>query len=378
MWYWGAHALQHLGRVIIVGGEPRAVRRLGFTPASTLARRARDGRRRRRPRPHDHPPPQPADPHGRRDVKAGPLAAGASAACRSRYRAPTVPDGVEPPPPEPASSAPTTTPTGPGASRPASPALVLVEARHAPGGRRARRARAATASTASTASTTARSIFAANHHSHLDTPVLLTSIPEPWRHKVVRRRGRRLLLPHPRHRRPPRPSSSAPSRSSAPKVSRRSADQAAALIDDGWSMLIFPEGGRCPTAGASRSAAAPPTCRSRCGVPVVPVHLEGTGRILRKGAKRPDAGRTSASPSARRCARARARTPAASPPASRRAVAALADEATTDWWQARQRAADGHHAGAHRSRRAPAWRRAWALGDRSRKRRRQTRAWPKL
>jgi hypothetical protein len=36
MWYWGAHALQHLGRVIIVGGAPRAVRRLGFMPASTL------------------------------------------------------------------------------------------------------------------------------------------------------------------------------------------------------------------------------------------------------------------------------------------------------------------------------------------------------
>ena len=27
-------------------------------------------------------------------------------------------------------------------------------------------------------------IFAGNHHSHLDTPVVLTSIPEPWRHKV--------------------------------------------------------------------------------------------------------------------------------------------------------------------------------------------------
>jgi hypothetical protein len=37
MWYWGAHALEHLGRVIIVGGELRAVRRLGFSPASTLS-----------------------------------------------------------------------------------------------------------------------------------------------------------------------------------------------------------------------------------------------------------------------------------------------------------------------------------------------------
>jgi hypothetical protein len=38
MWYWGAHALQHLhpNGVIIVGGDPKAVRRLGFKPASTF------------------------------------------------------------------------------------------------------------------------------------------------------------------------------------------------------------------------------------------------------------------------------------------------------------------------------------------------------
>lgn len=27
-------------------------------------------------------------------------------------------------------------------------------------------------------------IFAANHHSHVDTPLLQSSIPEPWRHKL--------------------------------------------------------------------------------------------------------------------------------------------------------------------------------------------------
>jgi hypothetical protein len=37
MWYWGAHALEHLGGVIIVGGDPPTVRRLGYRPASTLA-----------------------------------------------------------------------------------------------------------------------------------------------------------------------------------------------------------------------------------------------------------------------------------------------------------------------------------------------------
>lgn len=36
MWYWCAHALEYLGSVIVVGGDPRAVRRLGFKPASTL------------------------------------------------------------------------------------------------------------------------------------------------------------------------------------------------------------------------------------------------------------------------------------------------------------------------------------------------------
>ncbi|MGP8059325.1 MAG: lactate racemase domain-containing protein [Acidimicrobiales bacterium] len=36
MWYWCAHALSHLGRVIVVGGNPKAVRRLGFSPATTF------------------------------------------------------------------------------------------------------------------------------------------------------------------------------------------------------------------------------------------------------------------------------------------------------------------------------------------------------
>jgi len=37
MWYWCAHALEHLGATIVVGGDRRAVRRLGFKAATTLA-----------------------------------------------------------------------------------------------------------------------------------------------------------------------------------------------------------------------------------------------------------------------------------------------------------------------------------------------------
>jgi hypothetical protein len=37
MWYWCAHALDHLGQVIVVGGDRAAVRRMGFKPATSLA-----------------------------------------------------------------------------------------------------------------------------------------------------------------------------------------------------------------------------------------------------------------------------------------------------------------------------------------------------
>lgn len=37
MWYWGAHALQHVGDVICVGASPKATGRLGFRRATTLS-----------------------------------------------------------------------------------------------------------------------------------------------------------------------------------------------------------------------------------------------------------------------------------------------------------------------------------------------------
>ena len=218
-------------------------------------------------------------------------------------------------------------------------------------------------------------IFAPNHHSHLDTPTMLTSIPEPWRYKVfVAAAADYFFKTHLTS------AASALALGAIPmdrsKVSRRTADQAADLIEAGWSMLIFPEGGRSPDGWGQPFRGGAAYLSSRCGVPVVPVHLEGTGKILRKGAKRPTPShvrvtygtplRTGEGESTNRYAER-----------IERAVAELADEATTDWWQSRSRAAAGTTpplTGPD----APAWRRAWALGDRSRKRRRQTRDWPKL
>jgi 1-acyl-sn-glycerol-3-phosphate acyltransferase len=218
-------------------------------------------------------------------------------------------------------------------------------------------------------------IFAGNHHSHLDTPVVLTSIPEPWRHKVFVGAAADYFF-----RTRITSAASALVIGAIPiersKVTRRSADQAAELIDAGWSMLIFPEGGRSPDGWGQPFRGGAAYLSSRCQVPVVPVHIEGTGRILRKGAKLP-------SPANVRVTYGVPLRPVEGESASRfaerieRAVAELADEATTDWWQSRQRAAAGTTP-ALTGPDAPAWRRAWALGDRSRKRRRQSRSWPKL
>ena len=106
----------------------------------------------------------------------------------------------------------------------------------------------------------------------------------------------------------------------------------------------------------------------------MPIHLEGTGRILRKGRSLPRASTTSVT-------FGRPLTPRDDENATRFAarleaeVAALADEASSDWYRARLRA----HAGESPGLTGPdsgQWRRAWALGDRSRGAKRRTRRWP--
>jgi len=222
-------------------------------------------------------------------------------------------------------------------------------------------------------------IFAANHHSHLDTPLLLTSIPDPWRHRTVVAAAADYFFGT-------RWTSAASALAMAAfpieraRVSRRSADEAASLLQEGWSLLIFPEGGRSPDGWGQGHRGGAAYLSLRVGVPVVPVHVEGTGRIFAKGDRRPRPGRTTVTfgrplrpeegDDARRFA---ARIEAA--------VAALADEARTDWWSARRRAA----AAASPPLTGPettSWRRAWALGDRRPTPRRrpvdERRPWPRV
>ena len=217
-------------------------------------------------------------------------------------------------------------------------------------------------------------IFAANHHSHLDAPLMLTSIPEPWRHKLVVGGAADYFF-----RNKVTSAASALAIGAFPiersKVTRRSADQAAELLGEGWSLLIFPEGGRSPDGWGQGHRGGAAYLAARTGAPVVPVHLQGTNRIFAKGDKRPRPGTTKVTFGAplrptddENATRFAARIEAA--------VATLADEAGTDWWTSRKRAA----AGTTPSLTGPtinSWRRAWALGDR-RGKKGPARRWPEL
>jgi 1-acyl-sn-glycerol-3-phosphate acyltransferase len=203
-------------------------------------------------------------------------------------------------------------------------------------------------------------IFAANHASHIDTPLLLSCLPLGFRHRTVvagaadyffDRRWKAGLFAFSLNAIPMERN----------KVNRRSAQLASELLADGWNLVIFPEGGRSPDGWAQEFRGGAAYLSAKTGRPVVPVHLEGTRHILPKGGHGIRRARTTVTfgiplwpddgEDARRMG---ARIEAA--------VATLADETTTDWWTARRRAVSGTTPPLQGPE-GPAWRRAWALPD---------------
>jgi len=201
-------------------------------------------------------------------------------------------------------------------------------------------------------------IFAANHASHVDTPLLLSCLPLRFRHRTVVAAAADYFFD-----RRWKADFFAFSLGAIPiernKVNRRSAQLAADLIDDGWSLVIFPEGGRSPDGWAQEFRGGAAYLAAKTGRPVVPVHIDGTRHILPKGGTGITRTRTTITfgtpiwPDADENARnlgTRIET----------AVATLADETATDWWTARKRAVVGDTPRLQGPD-LPAWRRSWAL-----------------
>lgn len=218
-------------------------------------------------------------------------------------------------------------------------------------------------------------IFAANHASHVDTPLVLAALPDRFRHRTVvgagadyffDKRWKGYLWAFTINAIP----------IERTKASIRTVRLASDVIRDGWSLVLFPEGGRSPHGWAQEHRSGAAYLAQRNEVPVVPVHLEGTRRILRKGSGRlrPSSTTVTFGSPMRALPGEHARDFAAR---IEHAVAALADEQATDWWQARQRAAGGRTPPLTGPQ-AAMWRRYWSLGEGRRPRRSRAPRWPRV
>jgi 1-acyl-sn-glycerol-3-phosphate acyltransferase len=205
-------------------------------------------------------------------------------------------------------------------------------------------------------------IFVANHTSHADTGLLISVLPPRLRHSTIvagaadyffdRRwkahlwAGLLAAIPIERQR-----------------VNRKSADLAAELIGEGWNLLIYPEGGRTPDGWMQEFHGGAAYLAVRTGRPVIPVHLEGTGKVISR-----DGGKLRRSPTTVTFGMPIRPGPGENArPFNRRiedAVHLLATERTTDWWTARKLAAQGVPSAATGPE-GSAWRRSWALGSKT-------------
>ncbi len=148
-------------------------------------------------------------------------------------------------------------------------------------------------------------IFAANHQSHFDTPVILDSLPARLRYRVATAMAKEFFKPH---FYPEQFGRAAwftnslnyylaafffnafplPQREAGTRQTLRYIGD---LIGGGYSVLIFPEGKRTQSGEVGRFQPGIGMIASRLEVPVVPVRLEGLDRILHQNARFPTVGR---------------------------------------------------------------------------------------
>jgi len=125
-------------------------------------------------------------------------------------------------------------------------------------------------------------IFVANHQSHADTTLLLATIPSHLRKNLAIAAGADYFFPNrfaatisalfigaiPIERQ---------------RISKLSVRNALKAIQAGNNLLIFPEGGRSPEGESKEHKPGAAFIAKRTGTPLVPIHIDGTGRILAKG-----------------------------------------------------------------------------------------------
>ena len=134
-------------------------------------------------------------------------------------------------------------------------------------------------------------LFVANHSSHMDTPVLLRSLPRAWRRRTAVAAAADYFY------RVPWLAHTVSLAFNTVPVERKGegadgASELVRLIGEGWSVVVFAEGTRSRdgTVGRLRSGAA--MLATEQGLPIVPVHVSGTHAVMPVGRRWMRRGRT--------------------------------------------------------------------------------------
>ncbi len=137
-------------------------------------------------------------------------------------------------------------------------------------------------------------IFAANHQSHMDGPMIMAALPPRWRYRLAPAMAKEFFKAHffpEQHRRAAWFTSSLnyylsalffnafplPQREAGARQTLRYIGE---VLEDGFSVLIFPEGRRTDTGAIDRFRPGIGMIASRLKVPVVPVRIDGLDKVL--------------------------------------------------------------------------------------------------
>src|SRR5205085_6135210 len=137
-------------------------------------------------------------------------------------------------------------------------------------------------------------VFASNHQSHLDVPVILAALPGRWRARVAPAMQKEFFKAHffpAAYGRRDRLKTSLlyylaafyfnafplPQREAG---ARQTLQYIGEVLEDGFSVLIFPEGRRTDTGEIDRFRPGIGMIASRLDVPVIPVRIEGLHKVL--------------------------------------------------------------------------------------------------
>ena len=124
-------------------------------------------------------------------------------------------------------------------------------------------------------------IFVANHSSHADTSTVLTRIPKRFAHHAVIAAAADYFFD-----KKLKADFFSLTLNAIPvervKIDRRSAAVTQQLVEAGWNLIIFPEGGRTPDGNLQAFKPGAAFLAVRTHAPVVPMYLDGTREILAK------------------------------------------------------------------------------------------------